>query len=648
MRQVLTLRCLLATIAVSGLAGGALHAQDPTLLLEQYRKDWKDQAGVMIKYHTTIRIENTKEGVTATKTVEHERIALKAPAGQSDREEVGYSKLIPLEGINAWTMVPKETSYKKINVEEFSHRDEVGSQIFFDDSRNVQFLYPAVATGAITHLDYTLKYPDARMVTGHYFASGYPVEESTFTVISDKDVEVVASMFHMPEDAVKHEQVVERGKNVQRWTMTNVPALQIEDQAPGIRYYIPHMQLMVRKPGEKAGTDLERMYAWNREHVRDAILLDDDTMLVRIAREQTAGLDNDRAKAAALYTWVQDHIKYVAVEDGMNGLIPAMPAAVCNARYGDCKGMANLLRALMHNAGLKAHLTWVGSRQLPYSYDDLPAPMTDDHMITAWEMSPGEFMILDPTSSETPFGMPSGFIQGKQALIGIDADNFKVVDVPVMPADMNRMIDTVHARLDGNTLKGSGTTTFTGYQRATMSEIFKRVEKKKWKDVMRNMYMKGNNRYIVDTVTVVGLDDRTGPLVVSYTFSLPGYSTTLGGEQYVHRMLVNSFDDRYYRKERKLPVEEEYCWTADEVVFIELPTGTTTGFVPEHATHKGGSFSYAMRTTAVPGAKDAPTTVKLENGFRMEKLMMQPEDLAGWRTMLDQLDRDMNRTIVLK
>ena len=55
-----------------------------------------------------------------------------------------------------------------------------------------------------------------------------------------------------------------------------------------------------------------------------------------------------------------------------------------------------------------------------------------------------------------------------------------------------------------------------------------------------------------------------------------------------------------------------------------------------------------MRTTAVPGAKDAPTTVKLENGFRMEKLMMQPEDLAGWRTMLDQLDRDMNRTIVLK
>ena len=360
MRQVLTLRCLLATIVVSGLAGAALHAQDPTLLLEQYRKDWKDQAGVMIKYHTTIRIENTKEGVTATKTVEHERIALKAPAGQSDREEVGYSKLIPLEGINAWTMVPKETSYKKINVEEFSHRDEVGSQIFFDDSRNVQFLYPAVATGAITHLDYTLKYPDARMVTGHYFARGYPVEESTFTVISDKDVEVVASMFHMPEDAVKHEQVVERGKNVQRWTMTNVPALQIEDQAPGIRYYIPHMQLMVRKPGEKAGTDLERMYAWNREHVRDAILLDDDTMLMRIAREQTAGLDNDRAKAAALYTWVQNHIKYVPVEDGMNGLIPAMPAAVCNARYGDCKGMANLMRGVMHNAGLKAHLTWVG------------------------------------------------------------------------------------------------------------------------------------------------------------------------------------------------------------------------------------------------------------------------------------------------
>lgn len=620
-------------------------AQDPTLVLEEYRSQWKDQPGVFIKMNTTVRIQKTDDGVVATKTVEHERIALKAPSGQSEQDEVGYSGLVPLEEINAWTMVPKDKSYKKFTVTEFKHRDEIDNQVFHDDSRSVQFLYPAMSTGAIAHLDYTVRYPDARMVTGHYFASGYPVKESVLTVIVDKDVDVDGTVFHAPEGALKRETTTERGKTVHRWTMSNVAAVQFEDDAPGFRYFMPHVQLVVRKPGEKGGTDLERMYAWNREHIR-SVMLDDDTALVRIAKDVTQGLSDDRAKAAALYTWVQDHIKYIAVEDGMNGLIPAKPAEVCQARYGDCKGMANLLRSLFANAGLKAHLVWVGSRALPYRYDELPSPVADDHMITAWEHG-GEFLLLDPTSNETPFGMPSGFIQGKQALIALDEEHFKVVEVPVMPAAMNNMVDTVRARLEGGVLKGSGHMTFTGYQRGYMSELFKAVEKKRWKEVLRTRFMKANNRFQFDTVYVTGLDDRTGPLVMHYTFTLPGATTSTAGEEYLPRVMVNSLRNRNYRKDRVLPVEEDYLWMHEEHVFIELPTGTTVAHVPQAAAHDGPGHGYSMSSAATPPTKDRGAVLEFHNAFRMEKLMLLPADLVAWRTMMDQLDRDMNRTIVL-
>ena len=623
-----------------------LAAQEPQEMLDKYGQHYKDQAGVYIKLNTTIRIKRTDEGIVATRSVEQERLALKAPASQGDIEEVGYSKLVPLDKINAWTMVPREKGYKKVTVTDFTHRDEVGQRIFHDDSRNVQFLFPGMAKGAITHIDYTLSYPDARMITGHYFASVDPVEQSTITVIADKDIDVVASLFHIPEGAVKHERTMERGQVVQRWTMTDVDAMQFEDEAPNIRYYLPHLQLMVRKPGEKGGTDMERMYAWNSVHTSE-VMLNDDTTVQRIAREQTAGITDPRAKAERLYTWVQDNIKYVAIEDGMNGLIPAKPTTVCQARYGDCKGMANLLRSLLVNAGLKAHLVWVGSRALPYKYDDLPSPIADDHMITALAEGDG-FLLMDPTSNETPFGMPSAFIQGKQALIGIDADHFRVMDVPVIPAEQNDGVDSVHATLEQNTLRGNGNWTFTGYQRARMSDVLKNVEKSKWKDVLRGMHMKSNNRFQVDSVWVDGLTDRSAPLVVHYAFTLPGFLNKIGDEVYFNRTLERPFGDRFYRKDRKLPVEEDYLWTYEEVVTIDLPPGLAIGSLPATGTLEDSAHGYRLNCTSTPATADRPAQVRLNNIYHMNKLMMDLNDLVQWRAMMDSLERDRNKTIVLK
>jgi hypothetical protein len=623
-----------------------LQAQTPAEVLERYRTQWRDQPGVFLKLNTTIHVENTPNGVVARRMVERERLALKPPSGQSDREEVGYSELVPLTHIKAWTMVPGEKSYKKVVVKDFTHRDELDNKIFHDDNRNVQFRFPGMAVGAITHLDYGVSYPDARMMMGHYFAHVIPVEQSTLTVIADKGVEVMGRGFHLPEGAVRYEQSTERGRHVQRWTMTNVQPSAFEDNAPGWRYYAPHVQLLVRKPGEPDGHDMDRMYAWNYEHIRH-VLQHDNTALVRIAREVTAGLATDREKAKALYTWVQDHIKYVAVEDGMNGVIPAPAATVCRVRYGDCKGMANLLRALMVNAGLKAHLTWVGSRELPYTYDELPSPLTDDHMITAWDHGDG-FLLMDPTSNMTPFGMPSSFIQGKQALIAIDERTYKVVEVPIVEADVNTMVDSVHVRLEGTALIGTGTWTFTGYERVNMAHILDATRKDKWHQVMRGVRMKVSNRFQVDSVQVEGLNDRDHSLVVRYWFSIPGIVNASGGEYYLPRLLENSFSRLKVRKDRKLPMEVDYRWTHREVVRIDLPPGMVPGQVPATVTHEGPGFGYTLSCTTSPATAVEPARIILDNHYRMDKLMIAGSDLDAWRTMTDRLELDGNSSIVIK
>ncbi|HRH38738.1 MAG TPA: DUF3857 domain-containing protein, partial [Flavobacteriales bacterium] len=222
-----------------------LRAQTPAETLEKYRKQWPDQAALFLHYNTVVELSLTRNGVEGKRSVEQERLALKPPAGQSSGDEVGYSSLVPLEKIEAWIMVPKDDSYKKVRVEDITHRDERSDNVFHDDSKVASFTYHGMTTGAITHLEYTLGFPDARMIAGHYFASGYPVEESSLTVITDKGVEVEARAFHMPEGALEHQVTTEHGKTVQRWTMKNLAGSAFEDNAPSYAYHIPHIQLIV-------------------------------------------------------------------------------------------------------------------------------------------------------------------------------------------------------------------------------------------------------------------------------------------------------------------------------------------------------------------------------------------------------------------
>ena len=74
----------------------------------------------------------------------------------------------------------------------------------------------------------------------------------------------------------------------------------------------------------------------------------------------------DEAKARRIYKWVQQNIKYVAFEDGMEGFIPRDASLVCSRRYGDCKDMASILTKMLQYSGVEACFVWIGTRSLPY------------------------------------------------------------------------------------------------------------------------------------------------------------------------------------------------------------------------------------------------------------------------------------------
>ena len=122
----------------------------------------------------------------------------------------------------------------------------------------------------------------------------------------------------------------------------------------------------------------------------------------------------------------------------MKGFIPENGKNVCSKRYGDCKGLSSLLYTMLNYAEIDAYLTWVGTRDKPYSYYDVPAPIVDNHMILT-AIVDDEYYYLDATGNTIPLGEASSFIQGKEVMIGKSQKNMRYEKSLLKPLIIQRI-----------------------------------------------------------------------------------------------------------------------------------------------------------------------------------------------------------------
>src|SRR5208283_3003611 len=77
----------------------------------------------------------------------------------------------------------------------------------------------------------------------------------------------------------------------------------------------------------------------------------------------TAAAPTLLAKIQALAAFVQDDIRYVAIELGIGGYQPHAAADVLRHRYGDCKDKATLLSAMLREIGVASYYVIINSER---------------------------------------------------------------------------------------------------------------------------------------------------------------------------------------------------------------------------------------------------------------------------------------------
>lgn len=110
---------------------------------------------------------------------------------------------------------------------------------------------------------------------------------------------------------------------------------------------------------------------------------------------------SDNAYIGLATRFVQDEIRYLGIETGVNSHKPHNPEDVFNQRYGDCKDKAFLLCALLRANKIDANPLLVNTYKKSHLSEQLPTPADFNHVVVHVSLGEvkKEFRLIDATYS---------------------------------------------------------------------------------------------------------------------------------------------------------------------------------------------------------------------------------------------------------
>jgi transglutaminase-like putative cysteine protease len=512
--------------------------------------------------------------------------------------------------------------------------------IFFDDSR-VQYysiMMPRMGLGSMVEVQ--KKYHDSKYLTRVMFHGYYPTKEKIirFKVPTWLQLDIREINFNGFKVEKKQEQ---EGKfTVYTYRMTDLPPLNSEDHALPAAYTWPHLIILVKsftangaqQKGFESAADLYQWYRflYNQCNNQTASFKSKVDELVR-------GKNSEADKAKAIFYWVQDNVRYIAFEDGYAGFIPAAAQDVYKNKYGDCKGMANLLTEMLKLAGIKAHFTWIGTRHIPYDYT-IPSVCVDNHCIATAYIG-GKPVFLDATEKYNPMGEYAYRIQGKEALVGKD-EQHEILKVPVAPAGQNKILTQATFTLNDNILKGHLKVTFSGEERTGFLQYYNELPTDRKKEFIQRVLEFGNANLVATNVKTSDFSNRELPVVIEGDIDLSNNvirddKELYAGIDFFPRKLSAFMPD----DKRMNPYEFNSIYTAEDEIELLLPPGYKVKDMPPPFAQQATDYGFSGSYTASGNKVLLKKTLSISSG-RIKK-----ELFDNWKGFLKQL-RDFNNNIV--
>ena len=487
------------------------------------------------------------------------------------------------------------------------------------------------------------KIKDIKYFTKIYFSGEYPIVKKEITVTIPSWLEMELKEMNFKGNNIKKDVKTDTKSDAKIYTFTanDIPAQFKEKNAPGPTYVYPHILFLaksytkngVKKPLFKETQDL---YNWYKSLVNQ--LKNDNSAFKDKVAELTKNASTNDQKIKNIFYWVQDNIRYIAFEDGIAGFKPDEASNVYTKKYGDCKGMANLTKQMLKEAGFDARLVWIGTKRIAYDYS-LANLSVDNHMICALVKKDGNIIFLDGTEKYNPLGEYANRIQGKEALIE-NGDTFILKKVPEAKAIFNAEKITYDLTLKGEDLVGKVHKKYTGESRTYLLYVLNNLKNDKKEEALKLYLNKDNINLKVSNIKISDIKNREEDLKIDYDITIKNAVSSFDGEVYINIDLDKELETLEL-KDRNLDFVFSSKKDLESTTSLHIPDDYKISSTPNNLDVDTKNYKLSVHF------EQKGNTIIYKKNFTIKNAKIEKTDFENWNTSVNKLKKIYNEQIIL-
>ncbi|HLF14055.1 MAG TPA: DUF3857 domain-containing protein [Bacteroidota bacterium] len=342
------------------------------------------------------------------------------------------------------------------------------------------------------------------------------------------------------------------------------------------------------------------------------------------------GAADRRDTVRVLYEYLQSHTRYVSIQLGIGGWQPFDARYVHQRRYGDCKALANYMKALLESAGVSSRFALISSGRLALNeLRDFPSQQFN-HVVLCVPLGPDSIW-LECTSQESPFDHLGSDNENRFALL-IQPDGGYPVPTPVSEAGENTQVRNTKVTLDrsGNAV-ASVTTSYSGNQQDYVRGALLNAtpaERDQW--LRENVDLPA---FSLRSADYSGIRPRVSEVALRFDIEIPRYASAPG------KRLVfspNLMERRSYvpksLEKRKSPIRFSYRYADVDTVRFSYPPGYVVEAYAKPVELRTDFGHYRSEVTAPDDS-----TLLFTRRMELSALELPPERYDEYRGFVDKI-----------
>lgn len=532
--------------------------------------------------------------------------------------------------------------YRNDKVAPFYVKDEFykDKDLFYNDAKVKYMAVDFPVQGYTYRYEMEKKYEDVKYFISLYFNDEYPVLKKTISFSIPNWLEVELKEFNFEGYNIRKTSRQESNMTYVIYTWDDIPSVYKDTDAPGRSYTYPHI-LVLAKSFTKDGAQTtlfktsDDLYKWYKSLL--AMMKDDTSVMKAKVTELTANAKTDDEKIKNIYYWVQDNIRYIAFEDGIAGFKPDESNSVFEKRYGDCKGMANLIKQMLKIAGFDARLSWIGTKHIAYDYKT-PSLAVDNHMICTL-FHKGKKYYLDGTEKFNSLGEYAERIQNKEVMIE-DGDKCIIEKIPAVTYQANKEQFKATLSIENESLTGNCNRNYIGESRAQFLNIYNNFETNKKKERLDGYLSKQDKNILTSDLKTSDFQNRDAKLNLDYKINVANKVSSFDNEMYIDLEFMNEYKG-FVMKDRKVDYEMDFKTDYESQINLIIPDGYKVTRLPSNISIKENDFD--VNITFDKTDKE----VVYKKSFIFKNGRIKASEMEKWNDFIKKMIENYNQQITI-